>query len=214
MKRKFTKSPVLATKSDGVQVAKQMYQNRADALREVDSDDYRYLRDLMNQEVDDLKSQGIDWSQYKPSKLLRQEAKSRGYSIERVRAQGAFPYCIGHRTGDAVESSIVVSSEELLPDDFEDMIPEEDFYKLLHFGKDTVEEYYEECNYIESIYGGDCGVESVQHISQSLYQVKVSVELEVDYDDGDSGIESGTVILSYDMNTHEVDLVDASGIGE
>ena len=105
-------------------------------------------------------------------------------------------------------------SGKILPDDFEEMIPEEDFYKLLHFGKDTVEEYYEECDYIESTHGGDCGVESVQQVSQSSYQIEVRVELEVDYDDGDSGVESGTVTLSYDMNTHEVALVDASKIGE
>lgn len=148
---------------------------------------------------------------------LEEMSSTRSYTLHQI--DGCYMKVIEATDSVTTSSEVSASSEsqqgvEIDVDEFEEMIDEEDFYKLLHFGKDAVEEYYEECDYIESIYGGDCGVESVQHVSQSLYQVKVSVELEVDYDDGDCGVESGTVILSYDMNTHEVDLVDASGIGE
>lgn len=212
MKRKFTKSPVLAGKSDGLQVAKRMYQNRADALRQVDNDDYRYLRDLMNQEVEDLKSQGIHWSEYKPSSELRAEAKSRGYSIDRVRAKGAFPYCIGHRTYNEGEVSASTESQqgtELDVDEFEEMIDGDDFNELNYQGKDAVEEQlYEEEPDIDEVCGGDAGIIKVIQTSETSFIVTVEANIEYLDSYGDEADYSGTVNLAYDMTTHEITLVE------
>ena len=196
MKRKFTKEPTNI--SAGVEI--RTYRNNRNPNKYIEvkkgNDGHSYARQYLKWETPQGEVKNYMGARTSRGRYFRHRQDSIAQMLE-----------------DYTE--VTASSEvEIDVDAFEEMIDEEDFYKLLHFGKDTVEEYYEECDYIESIYGGDCGVESVQQVSQSSYQVEVSVELEVDYDDGDSGFESGTVILSYDMNTHEVDLVDASGIGE
>lgn len=212
MKRSFIKSPVLSNKSDGVQVAKRMYQNRADALREADNDDYRYLTDLMNREVQDLKSQGIHWQEYRPSKQLIQEAKSRGYSIDRVRAKGAFPYCIGHRKHNEVEGSASIESQqgtEIDVDEFEEMIDGDDFNELNYQGKDAVEEQLcEEEPDIEEVCGGYAGITKVIQTSETLFIVTVEANIEYLDSYGDEADYSGTVNLAYDMGTHEITLVE------
>lgn len=92
--------------SKGLDTAKRiMYADREDALKDIDNDDYRHLTDLMNKEVDELKSKGISWSEHKPSPNLKKEARTRGYAITKVRTKGAFP---------KVEEKLEVDEEEKL----------------------------------------------------------------------------------------------------
>lgn len=63
-------------------------------MRSLNNDDWQELYDMMRAECDTWEADGNDWSTYVPSKALRQEARARGYSIRKVRAQGAFPYAI------------------------------------------------------------------------------------------------------------------------
>lgn len=85
---------IMIKASRGTDSSYKMMEERNKVLRITDTDDYRYLSKMLNDEVKHLQDNGGHWSDYRPSEELREEAKARGYRVTKVRSKGAFPYAI------------------------------------------------------------------------------------------------------------------------
>lgn len=143
---------------------------------------------------------------------LEEMSSGRSYTLHQI--DGCYMKVI--EATDSVTTSSEVSASrasqqgvEIDVDEFEEMIDGDDFNELHYQGKDAVEEQlYEDDLDVEEICGGDAGITQVIQTSDTTFIVTIEANIEYLDSYGDEEEYSGTVNLSYDINTHEITLVE------